>query len=402
MDGEVSADTIEEVRAAMTRTKDALVLPGDRSGVVANRAVTEQWMALIVYTISARLEMMKLASEFPFVARTMFEPRQVTQANPGLKMAIIQDIARGKDGSIVLKTHEKPDVRAYEDQNLLDYLLAEELALTEQMRDSFRCMALGAQALGGRICPAQKRYGLCFEVANEIDLAQFPTLEHKVDSLLTKQRQQNIHGCVRLAKTFPFEKVYDITNISSVVEKRRPTDGGSQGTSKRAARKVSEEKIGDGAARVTGELYREIVQKIVVAMKEAKLEIDCTSRDSDEQIGHVASELVHADGYLAAHDNDEQLEHFLVQAVAAIVRGESTGTKRATDIKGVVNADGVLEKAYRLSGNEFVGAGGGRLGKRTRILFTAATKGSVRYVTIRGIVHRSNATYDRNLGSFFR
>lgn len=407
MDGEISADTIEEVRTAMTRTKDALVMPGDRSGIAENRAITEQWMALIVYTISARLEMMKLASEFPFVARRAFEPRQIAQANPGMRMAIVQDIGRGKEGSIVLKTHENPDVRAYEDQNLLDYLLTEELALTEQMRDSLRCMALGAQALGGRICPAQKRYGLCFEVANEIDLEQFPSLEQKVTTLLAKQRQQNVNGCVGMAKTFPFEKVFDITNTSSAAEKKRPANDDMHYASKRAAKRQSRAVAAEQGDEADSHEALGNISKIVIRVKDSLLvATDIGPTESQEQLEHAIDALMATSEireFISSHGNDSTFISFLRKALLAMIYPDNQivnthAIKRVRTVKGSINHDGVFEKAYRLSGNAMQGAGGGKLGKDTRILFTKALHDSTQYVTFHGIEHRASGAY--NLRSF--
>lgn len=409
MDGEVSADTIEEVYVAMARLKEATVAPGERSSIIQNRAVAEQWSELIAHTISARVEMMKLAVEYPFVARTMFEPRQIMRTNPGVKMAILQDITRGKDGSIVLKTHENPDIRAYEDQNLLDYLLTEELALAEQMRDSFRCMAIGAQSLGARVCPAPMRYGLCFEVANEIDLGLFPALEQKIITLLAKQRQQNIQSCLGMARSFPFEKIYDVANVTQPAEKNGPVNQDAPKSSKRTANRQKKGMSTESSSCTESNEIDNRITKIIVRTKESLIaSVDMAGGENQSQLDLAIDTLMSAPevcDYIASHGNDSTFISFLRKALLAVIYpGEQIANthaiKRVRTVKGRFNSDGVFEKAYRLSGNAMAGAGGGKLGKDTRLLFTKALDGSTQYITFYGIEHRSSGAY--NLRSFER
>lgn len=409
LDGEISVDTLNVLRDAMTGAQEAMCSPGERSLDPRNQMLTEAWMDAIVCMITARAQLMGLAIEHPYATKIMTSPQYFAGISTGLRLVYMHDILRGKEQSIILKLHADAETRAYDEQSLLDFGIHEELVLDEATRNQLTCVALGAKASGAQLCPLQKRFGICREVANEVDLVEFLPLQRSITTYLQKERERLTRELVLWAKKeksgTQHLKAYDIGITETPVATVHP-EVDSPRISKRASRRVGARSPLERSNHTPIETIMLSETKLLVGGDEFCFAV---AGEVDEQkLAELVSAVVHTkmiQESIGNHRESTSYQEFLTYAITSLVRMDSSArqaSKRLRDVAGATNQYGVLEKAYRLSGRSLPGGGGGKLGCDTRILYTYGAQGTIRYLTIRAVMHRSDPRYRSNLRTFFR
>ena len=409
LDGEISADTIYEFYDALS-SSPPIPLTEATIGFMPpdERVMIEAWTGIFMRTTTLRYQMMQLAVQDPYLFRGMFDDKMLSertkdraaaQIHEGIKVVAAQDILRGPENSIILRMQADPEIRAYDGQSDLSLYIQEHPEASEKIKENLLCMAMGIHAMGGTTCQLLPSQGLCKLDADRIDLSRFAPLQRIVTATLDNDRHQALSRCEAWARSIKIPKVYDpIHDPTPQQRTMHPLPGAEHRLSKRAARKIAKTEEVTEDAITDHEIEQSGLQKLSVRSLGAEaIEVDLAS-EGEEGIPGIVKHLMDSDvisDYLRDHDNHQGLVGFMEAALRAIIAPDditARSIERIVEVKSL-EIDGHREKAYRLSGLKLMGAGGGRLASKTRILFSACNQGRQRFVTVRAVLHRSDSVY---------